>query len=456
MINFLKNNKYLNVIPHSTWDELGKNFLLFYLIPTLIFDYFLILIFSLKTGISTVFQFFNSLMSYDSLFVAIVACILYFAFLSAKFILAFTNLISILKNDYDINISFPKKTILFLLMVLTPGGLISAFGSIILFKKGYKLNPLPLFLLLLGLIFVFNKGVNDLLIKPLFQKRIEALTHNSIREPVDPIQSQKIGKYQSKYLGQSFETVAPLFYQSGLPKSFRTNSFTLKKEDRELVEIRPSLVNVLHHENLEGPIRLEFLPTGTKFKVVDSFEVKESSFGLGRESYKYLVLQDEKNIRSEISELAFKVDVLTSNKNFEYDRPLMPYIDEFNNFKTLELVMCDSQDVSNYGRDRVKSSPQIQIRLHRFIKDFKLENDLEILKTSTMKDRHESDKIRSCALLSFKNLQPLFLLSYYGNDWNLWSDFFREEDFYAYQNSEFKNFDYKKFIQLNENQAFDF
>ncbi len=221
--------------------------------------------------------------------------------------------------------------------------------------------------------------------------------------------------YLSQYLGQTFTTNVPLFYQSRIPQ----------KGNYELVTFRKTCLNCENHERLKSPIRLTFIPAGTVFKVIGSFETKEiKNLGLTKHSYQYLVFQDKYGVRSQASESGFEIDILKPNyKYYDYDNRLMPLIDKFNYDKKLELIFCESSFESQ-ASDRLKFRP-LQESFREFADDFKVNNEISFVKSAETKTKEKSN----CAVLFFKDLSPLYLLFYYGEDWGIWGKYYTKDEF---------------------------
>lgn len=456
MIKLLKENKYLNIAPFSSEYELLNNFSFFYLIPSIILDtiFFLILY---KAGSPSLWAYLKSILSIHSLLIVIIALGIYTIFIFGKFILAYLNILCTLQNDFNYPLSLGKKVGIFFLTSLFPISITAAFITFIALKKTQKYKAIPLFIFLLLAFFAISFSFDRYVSSPLLERNAQTLARSPERpkgEPTDPGIKSKTLSFKSKYLGKTFETKVPLFYQSGFPKTFRFNSGSLIKEDRQLVEFKNSCSNCLDHDRLEGPLRLEFVPTGTKLKIINSFSYETSSFGLDKSRYEYIVTEDDHHVRAEVTESSFEQIVINADiKSFDDSPPIMPFIEEFNNFKELELVVCSITNLGYKHPDPVKNSDKIYVTLHRFINDFKIQKDLEIKKIATMLDDKRNNSPVSCALLNFKNLLPLYLLAYYRGDWYIGNDLIPLERFYIYQNSEFKNFDYEKFIKLNESEA---
>ena len=103
----------------------------------------------------------------------------------------------------------------------------------------------------------------------------------------------------SEFLGKTFASKIPLAYKMNLPRYdrvsrfIRLNSDTIFAEevDRKITEITNSCVNCMGEDRLTTPIRIEYIPIGTKFTVVGEY-VYHSDYGswINAVSYTHLTL----------------------------------------------------------------------------------------------------------------------------------------------------------------------
>ncbi len=142
----------------------------------------------------------------------------------------------------------------------------------------------------------------------------------------------------SEYLNKTYTSKVPLVYRNNLPrvedapKYVVLNSDTLlsKKVDRSLVQFRYDCTGCLGKKTLVTPIRIQYIPTGTKFTVIDEY-LYYSTYGIGTTEIRYLIVKDEFGNISEISELSFKLEVIKNQKICDEELKIIKNIELFKN-----------------------------------------------------------------------------------------------------------------------------
>lgn len=261
----------------------------------------------------------------------------------------------------------------------------------------------------------------------------------------------KTTKVSSEFIGKSYTLKAPYFIQLNLPKGERAHSASVFVAEGEFVPFRNNCGNCLDSKRLEKPIRLHYVPKGSKITVVDAF-VLGYNFIKTNPDRVYLIIQDEAGVRAEITTLGFKVDVLMEvGANFDYHVSLLNLIKRLESNSQIDQVVCSREnrsDIRLIHLDPYKYSNQIGRKLYRFIKDFNLEKQLEIINFSTAESKFDQ---LACAQIKFKTINAISLYFYYASDWGLSDDNTYDIDFYSrIQKSPFVSVKYSEFINQND------
>ena len=216
---------------------------------------------------------------------------------------------------------------------------------------------------------------------------------------------QNSGVSQSPYIGQTFVTPFGMEFIENLPKAEKApdniigNSRTVWIADRLLDTIDTDCINCLDTNRLITPIRVSYVPKGTRFKAVESYRIKYTFlYSLFNSDYDIIVIEDDSGRRSEVPEYFFKYKE-NLFFNSKYDR-IIHTVE--NNIKEKGFYDYICHDDKNEV-----------IRLNKFIQDFKLENDISILDPAI-----EKNKIR----IVFKTTTSYLTYFRYKNDWSIKCD----------------------------------
>lgn len=259
-------------------------------------------------------------------------------------------------------------------------------------------------------------------------------------------------KVKSPYIGKSYILKAPYFIQLNLPKGRRDHTYSVYVADGEFANFRHNCGNCLDSDRLEKPIRLHYLPIGSKITVVDAFVLGYNLFK-GNPDRIYLIIKDSEGHLAEINTLGFKLDVLEEDgSQFDYHVSLLNLIKQIEANKYVDQLVCTNQDdrepilIKHYP---FKHSTQIERKIYRFIKDFDLINQVEISNFSTAKNSHYS---LSCAQIRFKTINAISLYFYYASDWGMSNDTYALDEYTKIQKTPFAPVNYGEFIKLNDAQ----
>ena len=225
----------------------------------------------------------------------------------------------------------------------------------------------------------------------------------------------------SEFLGKTFASRLPLAYKMNLPRYDQVSSFTrlnsdtifAEEVDRTITGITNDCVNCMGENKLTTPIRIKYIPIGTKFTAIGEY-LYHSDYGSwinGPTNIHTLILEDEFGNRSELSELGFKlafVDERFANRKLRDEEVrVLQNIKLFNESKTLNLVLCVAEWLDDPGD------------LGSFIRDFQLEKQI-IFESGTSFCAKGYD-------IRFKTIDAYLTSEYYFNDWRLYGKWHRIE-----------------------------
>jgi len=197
--------------------------------------------------------------------------------------------------------------------------------------------------------------------------------------------------------------------------------------------------------------KIHYEPSGSEFKVVSTLkEAKHGILNLGLElsGENYVLLKNKAG--GLILENEGKVDLIIKdyNKHEEADNLFFKELLKIFHVGNLTMQLCGRQydlgkPEKTNGHPQSEKSPFLEVRLLTFFKEFRLLSDVKILEISNFKSGVESNQV-DCVKLFFKKPEPLYLLSYYGEGWNL--DFVKIDERKVIS---FQNFDYDKISQYS-------
>jgi len=226
----------------------------------------------------------------------------------------------------------------------------------------------------------------------------------------------------SDLLGKTFTTKLPLAYKLNLPRFdqvphyIQTNSSTIFAEEvnRKITGIVSHCAGCMGKEVITTPIRIEYIPIGTKVTVVGeyAFYWDYGSWINGPTNIHTLVVKDEFGNMAEVSELGFKLDFNDErfvNRNLLKEEVfILDSIKKFNKSKTLTLNFCLYDFIEG------------PVNPMDFISDFQLENEMKVSSASGSCQRGYQ--------FEFMTLQSYLTSSYYFRDWRLVGEWSQIED----------------------------
>ena len=220
----------------------------------------------------------------------------------------------------------------------------------------------------------------------------------------------------SELLGKTFATTLPLAYKINLPrysdvsKYIMLNSETIFADevDRKITGITSDCANCIGESRLTTPIRIKYIPIGTKFTVVDEY-MYYSDYGSwinGPTNIHTLILKDEFGNLSEMSELGFMLDFVDdrfTHRDLRKEESLvLNNINSLLENEALSLVFCIANWLESPGE------------LSDFISDFQLEKEVAYRPEATLCDNGYE--------ITFKTTEAYLTSIYYFNDWRLYGE----------------------------------
>lgn len=218
----------------------------------------------------------------------------------------------------------------------------------------------------------------------------------------------------SIYLGRPFITDQPLAYITGLPRFnevsryVRRNTRTLFADevDRRITELRNNCVGCIGSDRISTPIRIEYIPVGTPFTVIDEYLYDENS--IFSSPIHRLIVRDGSGNMAEISELAFKHEIATPNTGKDrITSTILRNLESFNSNDPARLAFCFHDFVEN------PLDPAL------FISDFQLAAEMDY-------ERHEK-LCEGGYIFEFKTSEAYLTSAYYFKSWGLygkWLNYF--------------------------------
>lgn len=260
-----------------------------------------------------------------------------------------------------------------------------------------------------------------------------------------------ISRENSDYVGKTYVTKIPLLYKKNLPKNDCYNRECVFRTEVKLAGMVNRCPSCLNEDEFNSNYRLQFLQAGTELSVIDAFSISSKSMSLGGGgSGLHLIVKDQNGLVSEVPGYLFDSLILTG----DYEKPeadLISNIAKLSNNEKLEFKYCiDSgyEKILKTKQHYLSTSRYIEIRVMKFINDFKLNNQIDISEIG-WKDIDGGSRY-TCALLVFNTLDAYLLSDYYFYNWNLPTQKFLKSELHTPK--AFKAFNYNQFKKLSTDQ----
>lgn len=206
---------------------------------------------------------------------------------------------------------------------------------------------------------------------------------------------------ESEYLGKWYKPSETVFYMKNQNQcdlagrgSCNNNMLTTKVTNRSI----EGTYSPSREDELASKVRLEYIPQGTTFKVIEKFvAVVKTRNGIDEDNY--LVLEDNRGIHSEISEISFP-NIFINNKQSIGKSPYLDFVTNsigiIKESGTLKIQKCVEEKDLDY---LIKST-------YDFIETFELEEEISISNGP-------------CPELTFKTHDALMTFLYFKRTWGI-------------------------------------
>ncbi len=216
----------------------------------------------------------------------------------------------------------------------------------------------------------------------------------------------------SGLVGKQFVVDVPLVYVKNLPYFkdvesdivFDTPVVLTRKTSYDLKQFRNNCSSCLVADRLVTDIRVEFIPIGTVFTVIEEFlQITKKQRGRNETTH-FLLVEDDKGKQAEISKLDFELYVLdTQGTRYpwgsESKTVAQSAVEHLSNSEVFQVEYCFRR------RDALPS-------LVAFIDDFNLKDDMQLA-------NHLST---TCSVITYNNLDAFMTAHYYFTAWGLDGD----------------------------------
>jgi hypothetical protein len=225
---------------------------------------------------------------------------------------------------------------------------------------------------------------------------------NSVRE-------RREVETNSIYLQKEFTSPVPLVYLKNIPhvedvsEYVANNSPILiaKEAEYKVEEFENHCTGCLSPDRLVTPIRLKFIPAGTRFKVIGEY-LSFRRTPLGASKIPMLILRDENNDISEISEISFQVNFINyrkANRSISESETLR-MLNEFQNGNAVTINYCPNINIVKHQD------------INKFFHDFHLQNDIKV--------HQDKPSCEDGTTITFFNPESLLTARYYFEEWDLY------------------------------------
>jgi hypothetical protein len=256
----------------------------------------------------------------------------------------------------------------------------------------------------------------------------------------------KIEMIPHPYIGKVVKTDERLLYIKNLPRNNCRNRACGYVVDTRIEEVRNRCGGCLRADRVTTLLRMVDIPIGTELRVIGAFKTSDIFFG-SSSGHEFLILQDSTGVKSEISDIGFRLMFLKNQQN-GYISPEEKLAEEkWNEFKAageLRKTVCLYDDFRHTRKSEKnltrfpEYSKHVEVRFLNFIESFQLQKEFTIIDTSWLilpnaQDSSNPNKkiALSCATIEIKSEAAYLLSTYYASDWGLHVSGFNQEQMNA-------------------------
>lgn len=217
----------------------------------------------------------------------------------------------------------------------------------------------------------------------------------------------KFEEYKSGRIGNTVVTKIPSILISNLPRNDCRNRECGFKVDRRLIEFKNSCGGCLGPGGVTTELKMEFVPEGTSFKVVDSFKITRKSF-LSETNIPQLILEAADGRLLEISESSLEYPILSDHRSWsnELERSVLADLESIKTNSSVVMEFC----IGSYSKE--DDATTLHKKFERFL------NDIRIVEEVSNPPFVKKDG-GYCSDITFNTESSYLLVHYYSHDWGL-------------------------------------
>jgi len=221
---------------------------------------------------------------------------------------------------------------------------------------------------------------------------------------------------KSGYVNEVFPTKRPTVFIKHLPRLSTASKRTIRnttviiadEASKILAGLLNDCTNCINSNTLIKPLRVHYVPTGSKFKVISEYLYFKRNFPFADITGHFLLLKDENNEISEISKLAFEMFFFPEYDTYSRNPNIINRIKDIETLKNrnqLSINYCPYLDI-NKNQD-----------ISQFFTDFSLDNEVVITKALDICEQGYN--------LKFSDSVSYLTARYFFNSWRLYGQWQR-------------------------------
>lgn len=237
------------------------------------------------------------------------------------------------------------------------------------------------------------------------------------------IQPHFISDYRSHLIGKSFILPAAHSYLTNLSHEKCTDrlcgyKYNTSLEDLTFSGLESKLIS------MQPPLRVQYVPAGMGFKVVDSFSIR---LGLFHSSVEFVVLEDTNGRRSEC--LEGMVPQYSEAKNDVEKLRIVAALEKIQLEGSFSKEICYSGETRINNAEKIKKvgdseKKLIELKISRFINDLQFHKEIEVVSKPEIliKDPTSNRKTYDyilCHTLKFKSPEAYLTYVHFLKHWGL-------------------------------------
>ena len=231
----------------------------------------------------------------------------------------------------------------------------------------------------------------------------------------------------SGYVGKVFTTKIPLMYRKNSPNVndvsnyIADNTFAVlsRKTSTELVEFSNNCLNCLSPDRLVTPLRIQLVPAGTRFEVVEEYRYFRAGFLwplLPATDIPMLLIKDQEETLSEIPVYSFEPIVIQGDRNGSLDEEkiILPALKNLEENGFLEVTFCEKDTSASYFDDPgfvALGRTYGYKAINDFVRDFQFSTDILV---------EPAEPSSAGKRLTFRTAEAYLTAIHYFSAWNIY------------------------------------